>query len=172
MQQSISDQILSQFLDYMSVSAQYVIPLGLGLQLYGVALVLRSTLRDDQYRKMSWVKTFGYAVMFVVGMPLVGQGLGAVLVWSAPLVANALNIMALLQRIFPVDQRIASVSQPWGYAVSLLVGFFYIFKVICTLRGRSIIWRPLLRILCVLIFSFLFFQIAAYAIFKLILRSS
>ncbi len=172
MQPSIIDQIVGQFSDYMSVSGQFVIPLGLGLQLYGVAMVMRSSLRDDQYRKMSWVKAMGYAVMFVVGMPLVGQGAGAALVWAAPFLASAVNIIALLERVFPIDQRVAAVSQPWGYVVTLLAAALYFFKVLRSLKGRSLFWRPLLQIFFVLLFSHLFFQIAVYAILKLILGSN
>jgi len=153
----------------MGVSGHFVIPIGLGLQLYGVALAMRTSLRDDQYRKMSWIKAFGYAVMFVVGMPLVGQGSAAALVWVAPFIASATNILAMLERVFPIDQRVAAVSQPWGYVVTLLVAALYFFKVLRSLKGRSLIWRPLLQIFFVLIFSHLFFQIAVYAVLKLVL---
>jgi len=168
-QLSIIDQIFSQFWNYMAVSWLWIIPIGLALQLYGVAMFMRASLRDDQYRKMSWVKATGYAVMFVVGMPLVGQGLAVVLVGTAPFLASATNIISLLNRVFPVDQHVAVVSQPWGYVITLLFLAFYSIKVIRSLKGRSLIWRPLLQIFCVLIFSHLFFQIAVYAVLKLTL---
>jgi hypothetical protein len=166
LQPSIIDQIVNQFSAYMGVSGHFVIPIGLGLQLHGVALAMRSSLRDDQYRKMSWIKAFGYAVMFVVGMPLVGQGSAAALVWVAPFLASATNILAMLERVTTIDQRIAAISQPWGYVIALLATAFYFFKTRSGLKGRSMIWRPLLQVLFFLIFSHVLFQIAIYAILK------
>jgi hypothetical protein len=67
---------------------------------------------------------------------------------------------------------VAAVSQPWGYVVTLLAAALYFFKVLRSLKGRSLFWRPLLQIFFVLLFSHLFFQIAVYAILKLILGSN
>lgn len=67
MDQSFLESIKGQLAAYLNVSGKTIVPLGIILQLVGVAAAIRLFLRDDNIRIISWVKALALSVMFLWG---------------------------------------------------------------------------------------------------------
>lgn len=168
METSLFDQLSALLSNYLVAKGTSVVPLGLGLQLCGIAVFLRGNLRDNQYARMSWVKAMGTAIMFVVGMPLVSQTLSGVLVWLVPLGIGYVDVLNLLALLSPIDGETASASRPWGYLFTFLTAAWFVHRKIRLQKGRALIRRDYIHITLVAAFSHVIFQLLAYAVLKLI----
>jgi hypothetical protein len=167
MQTSLFDQLYALLSNYLVAKGTSVVPLGLALQLCGIAIFLRGNLRDNQYARMSWVKALGTGVMFVVGMPLVSQTLSGVLIWLVPLGIGYVDILNLLALLSPIDADAASVSRPWGYLFAFLAIAGFVYRKIRVLKGRAPVRRDYIHIALVAGFSHVIFQLLTYAVRKL-----
>ena len=128
MQQSILDQIKGQLADYLNTSGRVVVPLGIIIQLAGVAAIIRMFLRDDNIRLIGWLKALALAILFIVGAPVVAQAVSAVLVWLVPWVLDHLDPLVVLARFSAVDDSVAGVSRPWGYLLTILVTAVFVYR--------------------------------------------
>lgn len=168
MQTPLIDQLYALLSNYLVAKGASVVPLGLALQLFGIAVFLRGNLRDNQYTRMSWVKALGTGVMFVVGMPLVSQTLSGVLLWLVPIGIGYVDILNLLALLSPIDTDTASVSRPWGYLLAFLAVAGFTYRKIRQLKGRDPVRRDYAHIGLLAAFSHVIFQLLSYAVLRLV----
>jgi hypothetical protein len=169
MQESIFDQIKDRLAGYLTTSGKIVLPIGVVLQLVGVAFVIRVFFRDNNIRVISWVKAFAFAVLFIVGAPAVAQSLSAILVWVVPWVLGNLDVLSVLARFSPVDDSIAGLSRPWGYLLTILVTGIFVYRHV---KIRNFGRRPSARDYAFFIGIFLvlhvMLQLLCYVVFQML----
>lgn len=142
MQESILDQIKDQLAGYLNTSGKVVVPLGVILQLVGVAAIIRIFLRDNNIRLIGWLKALALATLFIIGAPVVSQAVSAVVVWAVPWVLDHLDPLLVLARFSAVDDSVAGVSRPWGYLLAILATGVFMYRHI---KIRNFGRRPSFR---------------------------
>lgn len=169
MQESIADQIKDQLLGYLNTSGKVVVPIGVILQLVGVAAIIRIFLRDNNIRLIGWVKAFALAILFVIGAPVVAQAVSATLVWVVPWVLDHLDPLSVLARFSAVDDSVAGVSRPWGYLLTVLSTGVFVYRHI---RVRNFGRRPNLReyayFAVVFVVIHVVLQLLCYVVFQMV----
>jgi hypothetical protein len=165
--QGILERYAGQLSGYFGSHGNVIFPLGLFVQLVIVAVALRTFFRDDQYQLMGFLKAFGYAILFVVGAPIAGQILSALLVWIVPMATRFLDVMTLLKTVSPIDESAATVSRPWAYALAILAGIsFFAWRVKSLKRNRFTLLHAG-QVALVLLVANALFQLLVYSVVKI-----
>lgn len=169
MQESILDQIKDQLAGYLNTSGKIVVPLGIILQLLGVAAVIRMFLRDDNIRLISWLKALALAILFIIGAPVVAQAVSAVLVWLVPWVLDHLDPLIVLARISAVDDSVAGVSRPWGYLLTILATAVFVYRHFRIRNvGRRLSFRECAYLLLVFLGFHVVLQLLCYVVIQMV----
>jgi hypothetical protein len=165
--QGILERYAGQLSSYFGSHGNIIFPLGLLVQLIIVAIALRTFFRDDQYQLMGLLKAFGYAILFVVGAPIAGQILSALLVWITPMATRLLDVMTLLKTVSSVDESAATVSRPWAYALAILAGIaFFVWRVKSLRRNRFTLLHAG-QVALVFVVANALFQLLVYSMVKI-----
>jgi hypothetical protein len=166
MDQSFLESIKDQLAAYLNVSGKTIVPLGIILQLVGVAAAIRLFLRDDNIRIISWVKALALSVMFIVGAPVIAQSVSALVLWLVPLILGNIDVLGVLSRFSSVDVSVAGASRPWAYLLTILGTTILVYrqaeKRISNRRPSSRIYAFTFGTLLVL---HVFFQLLCYVVF-------
>jgi len=165
--QGILERYAGQLSSYFGSHGNIIFPLGLLVQLIIVAIALRTFFRDDQYQLMGLLKAFGYAILFVVGAPIAGQILSALLVWITPMATRLLDVMTLLKTVSSVDESAATVSRPWAYVLAILAGItFFVWRVKSLRRNRFTLLHAG-QVALVFVVANALFQLLVYSVVKI-----
>jgi hypothetical protein len=156
MQESILDQFKEQLAGYLNTSGKVVVPLGVTLQLVGVAAIIRIFLRDNNIRLIGWLKALALATLFIIGAPVVSQAVSAVVVWAVPWVLDHLDPLIVIARFSAVDDSVAGVSRPWGYLLTIFATGVFIYRHI---KVKNFGRRPSLKEYAYFVGVFLFLHV-------------
>lgn len=170
---SIPNQLKNSIQDFLSngTSLNLVLTLGVFLQIVIVMVLIKGSFRDNHVNRLGWIKSISYAILFVIGTPLISQISSAVLVFVMPFLLKYLDVMTLLGGISSISQEVAALSRPWAYALALLATAGFLIWRIRTNKRRSFTWVHAGQLVLFALFANIFFQFFVYGALVLFIKN-